>query len=75
MYSTVEDLYRWDEALGTPKLLSRRSWAAMFSPHVSPCAGGACITSSAFSRLKIVPGVNPLMRSGTAVFSSVIHVH
>jgi CubicO group peptidase (beta-lactamase class C family) len=32
-YSTVEDLYRWDQSLNTEKIVSRRSLDAMFTPH------------------------------------------
>lgn len=32
LYSTVEDLYRWDQALYTEKLLTRKSLAMMFTP-------------------------------------------
>lgn len=32
LYSTVEDLYKWDQALYTEKLVSRRTLDAMFSP-------------------------------------------
>ncbi|WP_460940699.1 serine hydrolase [Spirosoma humi] len=32
MYSTVEDLYRWDQALYTDKLLSARGKATLFTP-------------------------------------------
>jgi CubicO group peptidase (beta-lactamase class C family) len=32
LYSTVEDLYKWDQALYTEKLVSKRTLEAMFSP-------------------------------------------
>lgn len=32
-YSSVEDLYRWSQALDTEKLLSKKSLDAMFTPH------------------------------------------
>ena len=32
LYSTAEDLYRWDQALYTEKLLSKKSLAMMFTP-------------------------------------------
>jgi CubicO group peptidase (beta-lactamase class C family) len=32
LYSTVEDLYLWDQALYTDKLLSKKSFDAMFTP-------------------------------------------
>jgi CubicO group peptidase (beta-lactamase class C family) len=39
LYSTVEDLYLWDQALYTDKLLSKEMKALLFKPHVP--AGGA----------------------------------
>ncbi|MCD0470312.1 serine hydrolase [Flavobacterium sp. JAS] len=38
LYSTVEDLYLWDQALYTNKLLSSASMALMFKPYIA--AGG-----------------------------------
>ncbi len=35
IYSTVEDMYRWDQALSTDKLLPQSSLEAMFAPQVS----------------------------------------
>jgi hypothetical protein len=35
LYSTVEDLYRWDQALLTEKILSAKSKERMFSPGLS----------------------------------------
>lgn len=35
LYSSVEDLYLWDQALYTEKLLSKEMKAIMFKPHVS----------------------------------------
>jgi CubicO group peptidase (beta-lactamase class C family) len=32
LYSTVDDLYLWDQALATEKLVSRQSFDAMFTP-------------------------------------------
>lgn len=34
LYSTVEDLYRWDQALYTNKLVSYESLQSMFTPHL-----------------------------------------
>jgi CubicO group peptidase (beta-lactamase class C family) len=39
LYSTVEDLYLWDQALYADKLLSKEMMALMFKPHVP--AGGS----------------------------------
>jgi CubicO group peptidase (beta-lactamase class C family) len=36
MYSTVEDLLRWDQALYTEKLISRKSLAQVFTPFQGP---------------------------------------
>jgi len=35
LYSTVEDLYLWDRALYTDKLLPQDLWQKMFTPYVS----------------------------------------
>jgi CubicO group peptidase (beta-lactamase class C family) len=35
LYSTVEDLYRWDQALYTHRLVSQLSLDEMFTPHIS----------------------------------------
>ena len=35
LYSTVEDLYLWDQALYTDKLLSEKSKALLFKPYIS----------------------------------------
>jgi CubicO group peptidase (beta-lactamase class C family) len=40
LYSTVEDLLRWDQALYTETLLSRKSLDAMFTPEKSGYAYG-----------------------------------
>nr|WP_294787950.1 serine hydrolase [uncultured Flavobacterium sp.] len=39
LYSTVEDLYLWDQALYTNKLLSEKSIESLFKPYIK--AGGA----------------------------------
>jgi CubicO group peptidase (beta-lactamase class C family) len=39
MYSTVEDIYRWDQALYTEKLLSRKYKDIMFRPYVDAYEG------------------------------------
>jgi CubicO group peptidase (beta-lactamase class C family) len=39
MYATVEDLYLWDQALYTEKLLSKKYKEIMFKPHF-PAMGG-----------------------------------
>lgn len=35
LYSTVEDLYEWDQALYTDKLLSKKMKNEMFKPHIA----------------------------------------
>ncbi len=39
MYSTVEDLYKWDQALYEPGLLSQESLELFFKPHVEVPGG------------------------------------
>ena len=39
LYSTVNDLYRWDEALVTHTFASNASLESMFAPQVSWCDG------------------------------------
>ena len=39
LYSSVEDLYLWDQALYTEKLLSKKTKALLFKPHVSAMGG------------------------------------
>ena len=39
LYSTVEDLYLWDQALYTTKLLSAKYEDLLFSPHISTGRG------------------------------------
>lgn len=34
IYSSLTDLYKWDQAISSNKLLTTKSWAAMFSPHI-----------------------------------------
>ena len=40
MYSTVEDLYRWDQALYTEQLLSEKYKKIMFTPYLNTYACG-----------------------------------
>jgi CubicO group peptidase (beta-lactamase class C family) len=42
LYSTVEDLYRWEQALTTPVLVSQKSLDEMFTPYVSICLTWIC---------------------------------
>ena len=50
MYSTVEDLYLWDQALYTDKLLSAQSKALMFKPFLENYAYGWVITNASFKQ-------------------------
>jgi CubicO group peptidase (beta-lactamase class C family) len=45
LYSTVEDLYRWDQALTTQRLVSQQTLDAMFTAYV-PCPAGGCALAS-----------------------------
>jgi len=47
LYSTVEDLGRWDQALTAGKLLSARSFAAMYTPVKGDYAYGWTVRSKA----------------------------
>jgi CubicO group peptidase (beta-lactamase class C family) len=40
LYSTVEDLYRWDQALYTGQLVSQESLDLMFTPHAKMTMNG-----------------------------------
>jgi len=56
MYSTLEDLYLWDQALYTDRLLSRESRELMFKPHI-PASGqhygyGWRVTEVSFGDIK-----------------------
>ena len=48
MYSTVEDLYLWDQALYTDKLLSAQSKELMYKPFLENYAYGWVIVNTAF---------------------------
>ena len=52
MYSTVEDLYRWDQALYTDKLLSAKSKATMFTPFLDKYAYGWGVSNAKIGELK-----------------------
>jgi CubicO group peptidase (beta-lactamase class C family) len=41
LYSTVEDLFRWDQAINAGKLVSSADLDDMFTPHI-PCPSGGC---------------------------------
>jgi CubicO group peptidase (beta-lactamase class C family) len=48
MYSTVEDLYLWDQALYTDKLLTPASKELMYKPFLEEYAYGWVITNASF---------------------------
>lgn len=50
MYSTVEDLYLWDQTLYTDKLLSAQSKALMYKPFLEEYAYGWVITNASFKQ-------------------------
>lgn len=55
LYSTVEDLYRWDQALYTEKLISKKSLEAVFTPFKGSYGYGWYITQQ-FGRSLITHG-------------------
>ena len=50
LYSTVEDLYLWDQALYTDKLLSAQSKALMYKPFLEDYGYGWVITKASFKQ-------------------------
>ncbi|HET6891567.1 MAG TPA: serine hydrolase, partial [Pyrinomonadaceae bacterium] len=48
MYSTVEDLYLWDQALYTDKVISAQSKELMFKPNLSDYAYGWVVRKAVF---------------------------
>jgi CubicO group peptidase (beta-lactamase class C family) len=50
LYSTVEDLYLWDQALYTDKVLSAQSKALMYKPFLEDYAYGWAITKASFKQ-------------------------
>jgi len=48
MYSTVEDLYLWDQALYTDKLLTAQSKELMYKPFLNNYAYGWVVTNASF---------------------------
>lgn len=52
LYSTVEDLYLWDQALYTDKLLSAKSKELMFKPNLNNYAYGWFITQATLGETK-----------------------
>lgn len=52
LYSTVEDLYRWDQALYTDKLLTAKSKATLFTPFLDKYAYGWGVGNQKIGDLK-----------------------
>jgi CubicO group peptidase (beta-lactamase class C family) len=50
LYSTVEDLYLWDQALYTDKVLSAQSKAVMYKPFLNNYAYGWAVTNASFKQ-------------------------
>ncbi len=50
LYSTVEDLYLWDQALYTDKVLSAQSKALMYKPFLEDYAYGWVVTNASFKQ-------------------------
>src|ERR1044072_4228224 len=50
LYSTVEDLYLWDQALYADKVLSAQSKAFMYKPFLENYAYGWAITNASFKQ-------------------------
>ena len=48
LYSTVEDLYLWDQALYTDKLISAQSKELMYKPFLQEYAYGWVVTNASF---------------------------
>ena len=58
LYSTVEDLYLWDQALYTDKVLSAQSKALMYKPFLENYAYGWAITNASFKQNDPVPMIS-----------------
>ena len=71
MYSTVEDLYLWDQALYTDKLLSAKSKEVMYKPFLQEYAYGWVVTNASF---KLNDQPVPIITHGGGIngFSTVI---
>jgi CubicO group peptidase (beta-lactamase class C family) len=54
LYSTVEDLFLWDQALNGEKILSSKSKAAMFTPNLSNYGYGFVMTNATLGPKKLV---------------------
>lgn len=71
LYSTVEDLFLWDQALYTDKLLSAKSKELMFKPFLQEYAYGWNVANASF---KLNDQPVPIIRHGGGIngFSTII---
>ena len=58
LYSTVEDLYLWDQALYGEKILSSKSKELMFKPGLEAYGYGFGITNVSLANSKIIPVIS-----------------
>ena len=63
LYSTVQDLYRWDRALYTDKLVSEISLNKIFTPHKDNYGYGWLIKTSSRGKVLSHDGHNPGART------------
>jgi CubicO group peptidase (beta-lactamase class C family) len=68
LYSTVQDLFLWDQALYTEKLISQSSLEAMFTPFRKPYAYGWIIAESFGRKMVTHGGTISGFRAGIARF-------
>jgi len=59
LYSTVEDLYKWDRALYTEKILNRNSLEMMFTKHAENVGYGWFIHEHPYGREIYINGRSP----------------
>src|SRR6185436_11748063 len=71
MYSTVEDLYLWDQALYTDKLISAQTKELMYKPFLEDYAYGWAIVNASF---KVNNQAVPIITHGGGIngFATVI---
>ena len=71
MYSTVEDLYLWDQVLYTDKLLTQQSKELMYKPFLEEYAYGWVVTNASF---KVKDQAIPVITHGGGIngFSTTI---
>jgi hypothetical protein len=59
LYSTVEDLYKWDRALYTEKILKKSTLDVMFTPHVEGVGYGWFLGEGLNRRVARMSGRSP----------------